>query len=313
LLKDRYRIKAVKSGEKAIELAKSAPVPDLILLDVIMPGMNGFEVCDRLKSDPITANIPVIFLTALNEASDETTGLRKGGADFITKPFHGEVVLARINTHLELQAERRKSESLLRNVLPENVVRQLMLKGQYRPEVHSGVSILFTDFVGFTDVAASLPPQALIEELSEIFSAFDSITEKHGSTRIKTIGDAYMAATGLDHDDPDHANRLAETALEFIDYLKERNASAKHQWKCRAGIHSGNVIAAIIGKTRYLYDILGDDVNIASRVEAAGKEMELTVTEATLKLLDKRFRSSSLGSVELKRKGKMELFLVSRS
>ena len=114
LLKDDYRVKVAKDGYKAIELAKQQPLPDLVLLDVIMPEMNGFEVCEKLKNDPATYKIPIIFITALNEVADETTGLQKGGADFISKPINPDIVKARINIHLALQAERKKSERLLR-------------------------------------------------------------------------------------------------------------------------------------------------------------------------------------------------------
>ena len=112
LLKDLYKIKVAKSGEKALEIAQQTPMPDLILLDVMMPGMNGFEVCEALKSNPATQSTPVIFLTALNEVADETKGFQVGGADFIVKPFNPDIVKARIKTHLELQAERKKSEQL---------------------------------------------------------------------------------------------------------------------------------------------------------------------------------------------------------
>ena len=309
LLKDEYKLKMAKSGEKAIEIASQVPQPDLILLDVIMPGADGFEVCLALKNNPSTALIPVIFLTALNEVADETRGFKVGGADFITKPFNPEIVKARIKTHLELQAERRKSQELLKVLLPENVVQDLISKGSHSPEYKEDVSIMFCDFVGFTSISARLSPQELIEELSDIFGEFDRICEIHGATRIKTIGDAYMAATGLDGA-PSHAKLLTKTAKAFIDYLHQRNKTSNQQWQCRIGIHSGNVIAGIIGKSRFIYDIVGDDVNIAARVETAGTPMKITLTLNTLQLLDSDHKASSIGNVYLKGKGEMELFVL---
>jgi CheY-like chemotaxis protein len=310
LLKDKYRVKIAKNGEKAIELANATEKPNLILLDVVMPGMSGFEVCAQLKSDDSTKNIPVIFITALNESADETKGFSVGGADFIAKPFHPEVVLARIQTHIELQAAKQKSDTLLKVLLPENVVNDLINNGKHIPEIHNNVSILFFDFVGFTNMTTQMNPQVLIEELSGIFTDFDEICSKHHATRIKTIGDAYMATTGLGTDDKNHAVNLVNTAIDFINYLNNRNQTAAYKWQCRIGIHSGSVIAGIIGKNRFAYDILGDDVNIAAKVESAGVPMKVTITEATKQLCANEFVSESIGKVMLKRRGEMELFVV---
>ena len=310
LLKDKYRIKIAKNGEKALELANAAEKPNLILLDVVMPGMSGFEVCAQLKSDESTKNIPVIFITALNEATDETKGFAVGGADFIAKPFHPEVVLARIQTHIELQAAKQKSDTLLKVLLPENVVNDLINKGKHIPEIHNNVSVLFFDFVGFTNMTTQMNPQDLIEELSGIFTDFDELCSKHHATRIKTIGDAYMATTGLGSDDKNHAIDLVNTGIDFINYLIQRNQASQYKWQCRIGIHSGSVIAGIIGKNRFAYDILGDDVNIAAKVESAGVPMKVTITEATKQLCGEQFVSESIGKVMLKRRGEMELFVV---
>ena len=310
LLKDKYRVKIAKNGEKALELANAAEKPNLILLDVVMPGMSGFEVCAKIKSENATKNIPVIFITALNEATDETKGFEVGGADFISKPFHPEVVLARIQTHIELQDAKQKSDTLLKVLLPENVVNDLINNGKHIPEIHNNVSILFFDFVGFTNMTTQMNPQVLIEELSGIFTDFDEICSKHHATRIKTIGDAYMATTGLGTDDKNHAVNLVNTGIDFINYLNHRNQTAEYKWQCRIGIHSGSVIAGIIGKNRFAYDILGDDVNIAAKVESAGVPMKVTITEATKQLCGEQFISESIGKVMLKRRGEMELFVV---
>ena len=219
------------------------------------------------------------------------------------------MVLARIQTHIELQAAKQKSDTLLKVLLPENVISDLINNGTHIPEIHNHVSILFFDFVGFTNMTTQVNPKDLIEELSGIFSYFDEICLKHNVTRIKTIGDAYMATAGLGNNDAEHAVHLVRTGIDFINYLKQRNETSKYQWQCRIGIHSGNVIAGIIGKNRFAYDILGDDVNIAAKVESAGVPMKVTITEAT-KQLCTNFESESIGKVMLKRRGEMELFVV---
>ncbi len=310
MLKDRFRLKVAKSGERAWEIANEEHKPDLILMDVLMPGMDGFETCRRLKANPATARIPVIFITALNMVADETRGFQAGGADFITKPFNQDVVLARIRTHIDLQAEKRKSDTLLKILLPENVIDDLIRHGKYEPEMHEHVSIMFLDFVGFTGIAATMTPARLIEELSGIFSEFDDICQRHGATRIKTIGDAYMAATGLQGHDPDHAKKLVNTGLDFLEHLNHRNAVRDKSWHCRIGIHSGKVIAGIIGRTRYVYDILGDSVNIAARVESAGRNMRITITETTRMLIGDDYRTEPHGHVHLKGVGEMLLHSI---
>jgi class 3 adenylate cyclase len=275
-----------------------------------MPDLDGFQTCESLKSNSRTSSIPVIFLTALNEVADETKGFRVGGSDFITKPFNPDIVKARIRTHLDLQYERKKSNELLRILLPDAVVHDLIQYGAHKPQVKENVSILFCDFVGFTPISATLSPEQLIEELSEIFSAFDNICERNNTIRIKTIGDAYMAASGLHQSTPDHAKNLVRTALTFIDYLTKRNESSSQQWSCRIGVHSGKVIAGIIGKTRFIYDIVGDDVNIAARTESAGSPMKVTVTPTTRDLIMDSFALQSAGIFQLKGKGELELFHV---
>jgi adenylate cyclase len=312
LLQGRYRIKVAKSGEKALELLQQDVLPDLILLDILMPGMDGYAVCRQIKSDMRTAKIPVIFLTALNEVNDETRGFKVGGADFITKPFNPDIVAARIQTQIELQAERKKSESLLRILLPEQVISDLIETGQHTPEVHPEVSILFCDFVGFTQVTTALTPVELIEELSAIFSAFDEICEANSVTRIKTIGDAYMAVCGLNGKVAEHAEMLVKTAIAFISFLEKRNSENELKWNCRIGIHSGSVIGGIVGKTRFVYDIMGDDVNIAARVESNGIPMQVVITAETQSRLGSQFLTESIGSVLLKGKGEKELFRVKR-
>ncbi len=310
LLKDDYRLKLTKSSIKGIEIAQQMPKPDLILLDVIMPEMDGFQVCEHLKANPETSAIPIIFLTALNEVADETKGFQKGGSDFITKPFNPDIVKARIQTHIDLQRERKKSNELLRVLLPDAVVSDLINLGKHAPQIKENVSILFCDFVGFTTISASMSPEELINELSDIFGAFDNICEKNKATRIKTIGDAYMAVSGLHELDAKHALNLVKTGLDFIAYLNQRNEQQTRKWQCRIGIHSGKVIAGIIGKTRFIYDVVGDDVNIASRVESAGSPMSVTTTTETIKQIGSDLPYESLGMIHLKGKGEMALFRI---
>ena len=311
LLRDKYKVKVAKNGAKALEILEADPSIDLILLDIMMPDVDGYEVCKQIKANPSTAKIPVIFLTALNESSDETKGFKAGGADFITKPFNADVVMARIRTHLDLQVERRRADDLLRVLLPDNVIEALIEKGSYAPETHSNASVLFCDLVGFTTISSRLTPHELIKELPEIFTAYDDLAVIHNVARIKTIGDAYMAVSGIGSNNNAHATDLVNFGLAMVNYLQEKNSNSSIEWKCRIGIHSGEIISGVVGKSRFQFDVMGDNVNIAARVESNGRPMSVAITEETKSLLlTEQFQFESLGSVYLKGKGERDLYLV---
>jgi len=311
LLRDKYKVKVAKNGAKALEILESDVSVDLILLDIMMPDVDGYEVCKQIKANPSTNKIPVIFLTALNESSDETKGFKAGGADFITKPFNADVVMARIRTHLELQTERRRADDLLHVLLPDNVIADLIEKGTYAPETHANTSVLFCDLVGFTTISSQLTPHQLIEELTEIFTAYDDLAVIHNVTRIKTIGDAYMAVAGIGSNSNAHATDLVSFGLAMVAYLHEKNSKSPLEWKCRIGIHSGEIISGVVGKSRFQFDVMGDNVNIAARVETNGRPMSVAITDETKTLLlPEQFQFESLGAVYLKGKGERNLYLV---
>lgn len=314
VLKKRYRVKAARSGQRALELAQADP-PDLILLDVVMPEMDGYSVCRALKANPVTRDIPVIFLTALREAANEAHGLSLGAADFITKPFNPAIVKARVSTQLDLVEARRQSERLLANALPARIIDDLKAHGHAPPRAHRDVSLLFSDMVGFTDIAARLEPEVLMDELSDIFGAFDEIVERWGGQRIKTIGDAYFCVCGMPDPRADHARRIIEIGLAFIEHLEARNRAAAVRWRLRIGAHSGDVVAGIVGRGRYQYDVFGDAVNVASRVEQSSAPMRMSVSADTLSALaaDHGFRFEPRGAVALKGKGAMSLAFVERA
>ncbi|HCM27472.1 MAG TPA: adenylate/guanylate cyclase domain-containing response regulator [Treponema sp.] len=308
-----------KSGERALQVAAAAK-PDLILLDIKMPGMDGFEAIERLKADPATADIPVIFISALNQIEDKVRGFQAGAVDYVSKPFQKEEVVARVGTHLRLRTalrnvenERAKSELLLSALLPESVATELKETGTSEPRFFDDVSILFSDLVDFTSRSATLEPRVLIAELNEMTGAFDRIMRERGCERIKTIGDAYFAASGIPEPNPDHAFCLVGAAVAMLDWLEERNRTAPIEWKMRIGVHSGAAVAGIVGVSRYIYDVFGDTVNIASRMEGASKPMEINISGATLNLLGGRFDCESRGAVPVKGSEPLEMYWVKRT
>jgi class 3 adenylate cyclase len=167
------------------------------------------------------------------------------------------------------------------------------------------------DFVDFTDMAISRDPSALIAELNDIFSAFDRIVELFGCDRLKTIGDAYVAVSGLPEANPDHANAIAKVALRMRRYLEKRNASHPTEWLCRIGVASGPVIGSLVGVQKYVYDIFGPAINLAARLETLCEPMQICVCESTWRAIQNDFILSEFGEIELKGFDRQHVYALS--
>jgi DNA-binding response OmpR family regulator len=311
-----YRPLQARSGERALQIAGKAK-PDLILLDIKMPGMDGFTTIAALKADPASADIPVIFISALNQIEDKIEGFRAGAVDYVSKPFQREEVVARVGAHVKLREalrsvvlEREKSERLLSALLPQAVADELKERGAVEPRCFEAASFLFTDLVDFTVQAAKLTPGQLIGELNDLVGNFDRIMREHGCERIKTIGDAYLAVCGMPEPDGDHALKLCRAALAIRDWLAERNRSAAVVWRMRLGVHSGPAVAGIVGVSRFIYDVFGDAVNIASRMEGASAPMRLNASAATWRLLAGRLDGEARGLQPVKGAEAMEMYWI---
>jgi class 3 adenylate cyclase len=316
LKKEGFRIRTAHHGKEALTRLQEE-IPDLIVLDILMPEMDGLELCRLLKQQETTRDIPVIFISSLDNTTDKLNGFEAGGVDYITKPFHPAEVLARINTHLKLcllqrqleeknrllAIEKQKSEALLLNVLPARVARELMEKGSCTPQCFPEVTVCFVDIVQFTAAAATLAPEVLIEELNTLFTAFDRIAEANRCERMKTIGDAYLCTCGIPETNEDHVQAMADAALAMRAYLAERNRTARVQWQVRIGLHTGPVVGGIVGTKKYLYDIFGDTVNIAARLEELSAPMHINASAKVYQLLHNEFVFSCPFTVAMKGKG----------
>jgi class 3 adenylate cyclase len=210
----------------------------------------------------------------------------------------------------ELRLEKEKASLLLHNILPVEIANELIANGSTQPQRYEEVSVLYTDFKGFTDAVATLPAKRMIEELNDIFQHFDDIIDSCGIEKIKTIGDSYMIVGGLPKPLPDHAVRCVDAALKMLAYLEDRNRTAALKWHMRAGIHSGAVVAGVVGKRKFTYDVWGDTVNIASRMESAGEPGRLNVSAYTYDLIKSRYGAEYRGNVAAKGKGEIDMYFV---
>lgn len=321
-----HHIVEATNGREALARLKEGSF-DLVLLDILMPDMDGFQALEFIKADPRLKHIPVIMLTALDDVESTVRCIEAGAEDYVPKPFNPVVLRARINASLEkkrfrdqeqaflrqLQTERAKSERLLLNVLPKAIAERL--KSGQRTIVDSFVAatVLFADIVGFAHISAQQSPQRTVELLNELFSRFDRIAEKHELEKIKTIGDAYMMVGGVPVVRGDHAPICAAAAFEILDALAAFNRKHGLAWSIRIGMNSGPVVAGIIGTRKFSYDLWGDTVNIASRMESHGRPDRIQVSEATRQLLGHRYSFEPVGVIEIKNAAAMPTYLLHRS
>lgn len=200
----------------------------------------------------------------------------------------------------EVEREKERVEKLLLNIMPRAVYEEMKDFGTTTPQRFDSATVLMLDFAGFTDMAVSRDPAALIAELNDIFSAFDRISDLFGCERIKTIGDAYMAVSGLPEPTQDHAINIARVALRMRRYLQKRNASHPNQWLGRIGVATGPVVGSIVGIQKYVYDVFGPAVNLAARLEAFSQPMRITLCSATRELVRENFVTQELGGFDVK-------------
>jgi len=209
-----------------------------------------------------------------------------------------------------LSNERSKSESLLLNILPESIAERLKAKEELIADGFSAATILFSDIVGFTNLSQKVQPDELVKLLNNIFSSFDELTMKYNLEKIKTIGDAYMVAAGLPEKRVNHAESMIDLALEMLEAIKLFNIENNSTLSIRIGINSGAVVAGVIGKKKFIYDLWGDAVNTAARMESHGIPGEIQITDNTFNIVKKSYICEPRGEIEIKGKGMMKTYLV---
>jgi class 3 adenylate cyclase len=301
LRKAGYQLSIAKLGQQGLDIAARTP-PDLVLLDIMMPEMDGFEVCRRFKADPRLKEIPIIFLTASNEAESVVKGFELGAVDYITKPFNAAELLSRVNTHLQLRAARRQLEELaskLSRYLSPQVYKSIF-SGEKDVKIETyqrKLTVFFSDIVGFTAKTESMGDQELTQWLNGYLDEMARIADKHGGTLDKFIGDAVMVFFGDPETDGEEGDavKCLHMAVEMLAAAGQRDIAI------RIGINSGDCVVGNFGsETQMDYTIIGKVVNAASRLQSSSEAGRILISDATRQLIQNEIECEKRGPIELR-------------
>ncbi len=375
LIQRGFDVITAQNGEDAFKLMETE-YPDLVITDVEMPIMDGYELCAKIKETSQFSQIPVILVTSMVTTESLMKGISSGADNYLTKPYDDDTLFTKIDEllaqslsplsereevtvtiddtaytirgdfeHLvnllvstykntlaqnmelesiklklrtinqELEFSKKENEELLQNVFPKKVAESLIAYGMVTPERYDDVTIMFTDFDGFSKVVPTLSPEELINSLSYHFDKFDEFADEHHLIKIKTIGDSYMAVGGLPDRNITHPIDAVLVALKmkkFVDSVLAKQSSEYSSFPLRIGIHTGSAVVGVIGKKRFAYDIWGADVNLASRMEANGDSHFINISQSTYDRVSEYFECEARGEIEAKNIGKVPMYNLKR-
>jgi adenylate cyclase len=318
------RIASASGGNDAMSLIGKQKF-SLVLLDMMMPDLNGDEVLRMIKSNPDTRDIPVVMISADTDTDRISKCIELGADDYLPKPFNPTILRARIGSVLrreslrvleseyvsKVEQEKRHSETLLRNILPPEIAIRLR-NGESIADHYEDATVLFADIVGFGKITARMKAYEIIGCLNLLFTEFDRLAEEVGVEKIKTIGDNYMAVAGIPTPRPNHARTATKLALDMIKAAGRLHSRLPVPFSIRVGLHSGPVMAGVIGTSRFAYDVWGDTVNIAARMEAASQPNRVLTSAATAKVLGGDFVLDGPQKITTKEERVLDAFFVDR-
>lgn len=375
LLKQGYEVITAQNGQDAWDLVQKE-FPDLVISDVEMPLMDGYELCTKIKNDPRFRTIPVILVTSRLETVSLMKGMEAGADNYLTKPYDDDTFFTKVHellnnpiavsdvsetvtvhiegkdfnlkadySHLvnllvstyknslgqnarlekmqlglnasnqELELTKKEHEALLQNIFPKKIADSLLAYGNVAPERYQDATFMFTDFDGFSKIVPDLSPENLIESLSFYFDKFDEFIDQHNNIKIKTIGDSYMAAGGIPARNSTHPIDVVLSALkmkDFVDRLAEDTPDSIPYFPLRIGIHTGNSVVGVIGKKRFAYDVWGESVNLAARMEQHSENSNINISHATYERVKDFFECEPRGEIEAKNIGKVPMYFLKR-
>ena len=316
------RIAEAVDGREAIERIRREAF-DLVLLDMEMPELDGMGVLLEIRNDPDLRGLPVIVISGAEQVDAAVRCIEAGAEDYLPKPFNPTLLRARVTTSLEkkrlrdidrlrlaqLQVEKQRSDDLLHIILPEDVANELKSTNAVRPRLIGEVGVLFSDIVGFTSFCHAHSPEEIHGYLQSLVESFEEIAARHGLEKIKTIGDAFKATAGMSGPMENPTMSCVDCGLDMI----AAAASQPPYWNLRVGVHVGPVIGGIVGKRKYQFDVWGDTVNTAARMEQSGLPGGLTLSASGWDRVKQSHTGVSLGTIEVKGKGGMEIFRIERT
>jgi len=311
------------NGKEACKLARTH-MPHLIIMDWEMPEMSGFDAMVKIKQNNLTKEIPIIIASAFTDSESIRRALEAGAIDYVRKPIDGIELIARVRSVLSffsvyqnlkeqtrlLQFERERTDRILKGYLPDELAEEIIHNGFSRPRKYNDVSIMFVDLVDYTSSTNSISPKLLFEELNDIYSAFDKLIKYHSCTKIKTIGDAYLAACGLPNHDPNHAYKLISAAFDLVAYMEHRKNKSRVNWQIRIGISSGSVFAGLLGKEHFYFDVFGDTINMSARMQQHSEPMKINISESTYAQVKTQFIFTQRELSNIKGKGNQLMYFV---
>jgi adenylate cyclase len=318
------RIQTASSGQEALARLANERF-DVVLLDMMMPDLNGDEVLRRIKGNPDSRETGVVMISADTDAANISRCIELGADDYLPKPFNPGILRARLSSILQkqafralekdytakLEAEQRKSEHLLRNILPPEIAGRLLNGENNIADLFEDATVIFADVVGFAQITARMKPYEIVACLNRLFSEFDSLADAAGVEKIKTIGDCYMVVAGVPSARPDHRRVALDLALDMVTVAERLRLPAP--FSMRVGVHSGPVMAGVIGMQKFAYDVWGDTVNIASRLEAEGRANSVLASSATTNSLSSGFALEGPRTVTTKDQRLIEAYFVTRA
>lgn len=312
-----HTVATARDGNEALELLNDGDF-DLMLLDIVMPGINGFEVLARTKSDPRLRETPIIMISALEEMEIVARCIELGAEDYLPKPFNPVVLKARVGACLEkrrfrqreisylnrIEQEKQRADELLHVILPTDIVAELKATNEVAPRRYDNVAVLFADIVNFTPYCDQHSPEDVVSNLQKLVVTWEEIALRHGVQKVKTIGDAFMAACGLFGDSDEPVLNCVRCGLEMI----QATLDLPIGWNVRIGIHTGSVVGGVLGRRQYLFDLWGDTVNTAARMESHGIKGSIVLSREAWSRVENDSHGTPLGAITVKGKGDMEMF-----
>ncbi|MCW3807283.1 adenylate/guanylate cyclase domain-containing response regulator [Plebeiibacterium marinum] len=300
---------------------------DLCIIDCSETSEMLNQKISEIKNSTKNADTPILVSIQECSASDIEEFLLNGALDFIKKPFKSIELFARVRTALTLSStiaklnrqnrvineSQEKIEEMIKGLMPSEIINEITRYGESKPKKYRDASVLFADLVDFTKKSRTLSPKVVIDELSEIFEEFDKIMKKNQCTRIKTMGDGYLAVSGIPTPNKDHAKNLIQAAIDMREFLKQRNLINKVKWDIKVGINSGEVIGSVLGKSNYLFDVFGDTVNEASRMENTCEPNQVNISQTTYLITRNSFRYIERLPAEVKGIGKKRMYYLKSS